>query len=180
MDSGSGVEWSTIPEDKGRDVMRRPEWSEIVLNASIEEADMLLETFNRYTVTRSNAVSCIICNNVKPHSMRYRILECGSVSCTRVLPGLNFPWSGRTLECMKTGEVTIHEFSSHVSPISDSRRDFLTVAHKAYIAEMAALRLKPSRIRNSMTRRFDIVVEDLPPLVKVQNYANFTTARRSS
>ncbi|KAG4063789.1 hypothetical protein PC123_g1406 [Phytophthora cactorum] len=38
---------------------------------------------------------------------------------------------------------------------------------------MSELRLKPARIRNSMTRKFDIAVEDLPPLAKVQNYANY-------
>ncbi|EGZ29246.1 hypothetical protein PHYSODRAFT_284396 [Phytophthora sojae] len=155
------------------DAMTRPAWSVVVLNAPSDEAEMFLETFKRYTVARSNAVPCTICMHVEPHLMRYRILECGSPACTRAFPGLTCSWRGRTLKCLKTDEISIFECSSHVSPVRDPRQESLTAAQKVYIREMSALRMKPAQIRNSMTRKFNLAVKDLPSLAKVQNFANY-------
>ncbi|RLN87387.1 hypothetical protein BBJ28_00021345 [Nothophytophthora sp. Chile5] len=105
--------------------------------------------------------------------MRYQFLACASKLCERVTPGLKCSWRGQVVECSKTDETTVLECLSHASRYPDPKRDRLTTAQKVYIQEMTALRVKPSRIRNAMVQKLGIDPDDLPPLKKVQSYANY-------
>ncbi|OWY96226.1 hypothetical protein PHMEG_00033559, partial [Phytophthora megakarya] len=136
-----------------------------------DDAVVFLETFKAYRVTKCNVVPCTRCMYPEPHTMFYRLMNCTSPSCKLKHSHGKCQWRGRRLECSITKETTIHESGTHCSAVNDDRKTPLMETHKTYIREMTAQGIKPSRIRNSMPRKFGVDMGSLPSLPKVQNYA---------
>uniref|UniRef100_H3H3V0 MULE transposase domain-containing protein n=1 Tax=Phytophthora ramorum TaxID=164328 RepID=H3H3V0_PHYRM len=56
------------------------------------DADMLLETFKSFTVSKSDLGQCCICTVAAPHSMRTQLLRCSCDACKARTTGATCPW----------------------------------------------------------------------------------------
>ncbi|KAE9094526.1 hypothetical protein PF005_g26320 [Phytophthora fragariae] len=122
-------------------------WALVVDNVPPDEAAAFLETFKQYRVE-------------KQHRSVY-----------------NVHVAGASYDGISTFELLITSVQNHLpicvlSDRTDQKHIKLTEAHKIYLREMAAQGLRPSRIRNSMPRKFGVDMETLPSLSKVQNFVN--------
>jgi hypothetical protein len=123
-------------------------------------------------------MSCTLCSCQSDlHKMRYRLLDCSSNTCKdeseSVLPERTCTWRGKQLTCLATNQVSICEFGTHASgPPSPPKKKKLTASQKTFCKEMALHNLRPMRIRNALSRKFETPLENLPDLRGVQNFVN--------
>ncbi|OWZ03137.1 hypothetical protein PHMEG_00025185 [Phytophthora megakarya] len=130
------------------------QWLAVVENAPPDDAVAFLETFKAYRITKCNVVPCTICMYPEPHTMSYRLMNCTSPACKLMHSHGKCQWRGRRLDAVNADRNT---------PLMET--------HKTYIREMTAQGSKPSRIRNSVPRKFGVDMDSLPSLSKVHNYA---------
>ncbi|GMF15891.1 unnamed protein product [Phytophthora fragariaefolia] len=69
--------------------------------------------------------------------------------------------------------MAIYEAGAHFSDALSPRKPKLTRQHKKYCDELAALRIKPVRVRNALRSRFGLQGDALPRLRTAQNYINY-------
>ncbi|KAG6580134.1 Intraflagellar Transport Protein 52 [Phytophthora cinnamomi] len=123
-------------------------------------------------------MACTICNDDEPpHKMRYRLQEITSQACEACLSSgpLACSWRGKTLSCLEYELVSIYTARDHATAVSSPKKKKLTSTQKAFCRELADHHLKPMRIRNRLSKKFGMLLQDLPELGAVQNFVNHYT-----
>ncbi|ETL49360.1 hypothetical protein L916_01140, partial [Phytophthora nicotianae] len=148
---------------------KRIDWKDVELGICTLDAQEVWSTWKSYEVTKYNQLACVVCPEDAAHKMRYRLLKCASKACATSSSshGQPCPWRGKTLSCM-TNDV--FQMGEHVAAASSPRRKRLTPSQKPNVRELTLHNLRPMRFRHAMSRKFEIVLQDLPSLSRVQNF----------
>eukprot|EP00644_Phytophthora_capsici_P017319 jgi/Phyca11/125249/e_gw1.57.65.1 len=147
-------------------------WSELAIGLKEEDADLLLETFKAFKISKSDQAQCTVCNDPSPHNMRKRILLCACRQCQLVMPYARCPWRGKRLQCGRHNVVDVFQTGAHVTARRHPRPPRLTQAMKGFAKEMADQGLKPARIRSGLLRKFELCRSSPPSLKVVQRFVN--------
>eukprot|EP00644_Phytophthora_capsici_P001577 jgi/Phyca11/129154/e_gw1.81.146.1 len=63
----------------------------------------------------------------------------------------------------------MYEIGAHISSVASQKKKALTVAQRAFLQDLVRENLKPVRILHALTRKFELSVDELPPLRSIQN-----------
>jgi hypothetical protein len=150
---------------------KRIDRKDVALGTSALDIEEVLGALKTYEVTKCNQLACVVCPEDATHKMRYRLLNCASEACATSISshGQKCPWRGKTLSCMKNDVVSIFQAGEHVTAASSPKRKRLTPSQKTYVQDLTLHHLRPMRIRHALSRKFEMVLEDLPSLSTVQN-----------
>ncbi|KAG6616967.1 uncharacterized protein IUM83_04581 [Phytophthora cinnamomi] len=143
-------------------------WTELAVGLSKDEADLLLESFKAFKITKSSKVQCNVCTEAGHHNMRMRELRCACRQCKAAEPYARCLWRGKMLKCERHDLVHLFKVGSHVTARHTPPPARLTRAMKEFAHQMADQGLKPARIRTGLMRKFELRTEVLPPLKTVQ------------
>ncbi|ETP33406.1 hypothetical protein F442_18060 [Phytophthora nicotianae P10297] len=147
-------------------------WSELAIGLKEEDADLLLETFKAFKISKSDQAQCTVCNDPSPHNMRKRILLCACHQCQLAMPYARCLWRGKRLQCGRHNVVDVFQTGTYVTARRQPRPPRLTRAMKDFAKEMADQGLKPARIRSGLLRKFELCTSSLPSLKVVQRFVN--------
>nr|KAE8937697.1 hypothetical protein PF009_g12398 [Phytophthora fragariae] len=150
---------------------KRIAWQDTALGIDDPIADAVLDRMKSYEITKSNTMACTMCSDLEPHKMRYRLMECNSQMCESASE-FAFGWRGKMVTCLKNDEVSIYTVGEHTTQASSPKRKKLTSSQQAFCRDLAEHHLRPMRIRHTMARKFDTLLEDLPALSTAQNFVN--------
>ncbi|ETI36307.1 hypothetical protein F443_17541 [Phytophthora nicotianae P1569] len=139
-------------------------WSELAFGLKEEDADLLLDTFKAFKISKSDQAQCTVCTDPSPHNMRKRILLCACRICQLGMPYARCPWRGKRLQCGRHNVVDVFQNGAHVTALRHPRPPSLPRAMKDFAKEMADQGLKPARIRSGLLRKFELCTSSLPYL----------------
>ncbi|KUF94223.1 Dolichol-phosphate mannosyltransferase [Phytophthora nicotianae] len=147
-------------------------WSELAIGLKEEDADLLLETFKAFKISKSDQAQCTVCNDPSPHNMRKRILLCACHQYQLAMPYARCLWRGKRLQCGRHNVVDVFQTGTYVTARRQPRPPRLTRAMKDFAKEMADQGLKPARIRSGLLHKFELCTSSLPSLKVVQRFVN--------
>ncbi|GMF31296.1 unnamed protein product [Phytophthora fragariaefolia] len=141
---------------------KRIPWQDVAIGSAAVDVDEVLSGMKPFEVTKSNTMACTICNKDEPHKMRYRLLECTSQACEACFASGSpaCSWRGKTLSCLKYELVSIYTAGYHTTAVSSPWKKKLTSTQKAFCRELADHHLKSMRIRNRMSKKFGMLLQD--------------------
>lgn len=150
-------------------------WQLVQTDISHQEAEQLVDGFRSektIKISGSNIITCTICADAIPHTMRYRILKCISPSCAEsTVPDLPCPWKAKVMRCVDQDVASVSTTGEHFVPTADPRIGRLTSKQKALAGSLAGNGLKPMQILNRFAVRSG--PSPIPALRKLQNYVTY-------
>jgi hypothetical protein len=137
-------------------------WFELAVGLSEAEADMLLESFKAFHVSKSDLVPCSVCTDSAPHNMMMRTRLCACKQCSLAMPYARCKWRYKQLTCEREHVVDLFQLDKHAATTRrDQRPPRLTKPMKTNARELVDQWLK-----------FELSSSSLPPLKTVQRFVN--------
>ncbi|KAF1786246.1 hypothetical protein GQ600_9095 [Phytophthora cactorum] len=107
-------------------------WIELAVGLTEEDADILLDSFNAFRISKSDQAPCTVYTDSSPHNMRKRILRCSCKQCKLAMPYAKCVWRGKQLKCQRANLVELFQTGTHVTTRRDPRPLRLTRAMKSF------------------------------------------------